>query len=334
MHSSSSPIRIAAAWLFGLTLAIAAAIVAVFVVNTQVYSPQHQIEAYLEALEQGNGGEALGLLNATLPAGSPAMLDGEGLELAMAGLQDVRIGEPEELTSDRVSIPVEYTVGGTSLSTEFLLERTATMWLFFDEWTFVPAALPTISVAAVNVNEATLNGERVGLPEGEQSFAVFYPGEYSAAYQSKYFAAEPTEITVSTRQDSASSRLNLATQPTDELIADVDASLREYLDICAEQDVFFPETTGPCPFYHAENTFVPAAADIAWDITKYPDVQIDAFEGHWVLEPLNGIAVMETMQIDLFTGAVSPLRMEHEFQFTARLDVTDQTISVTPVVEI
>ena len=62
-------------------LAVAAAITTVTLVNTHVYGPHQQVESYLEALRQGEGERALGLLNATVPDANAALLDGPALQL-------------------------------------------------------------------------------------------------------------------------------------------------------------------------------------------------------------------------------------------------------------
>jgi hypothetical protein len=86
------------------------------------------------------------------------MLDGTALQTAASRIADVRIGDAEERTGNQVMVPVEYTVDGSRLRTEFLLERTGTQWLFFPTWAFVPSRLPTIDVTVINAAQATVNG--------------------------------------------------------------------------------------------------------------------------------------------------------------------------------
>lgn len=311
-------------------MVIAAAILTIFLVNTNVYGPQQQVKEYLQALRDGDGGKALGLLQATVPEGAnPALLDGEGLKSAMEGVEDVNIGEAKSTDEEHVTVPVEYTVDGNTLTTSFKLEKVDTVWLFFDEWAFVPSVLPTISASVVNGNHATINSEKVGLPEGEASFAVFYPAEYTASYETKYFKAKQAEVTVSTRQDSSSSQLTLAAKPTEQLVNDVSTRIHQYLDKCATQDVFYPDG---CPFSHPGTPFLAPGAEINWSIAEYPTIEIDAFNDMWVLKPLTGTAVVKSKKIDTFSGATSPLRVEHDFRFTARLDVHNGSVSVTPIV--
>ncbi|GAB3256481.1 zinc ribbon domain-containing protein [Arthrobacter pigmenti] len=331
MHATSPALRSAAAWLLGLTVVIAAAILTIFLVNTNIYGPQKQVKEYLQALRDGDGGKALGLLRAGVPDGAnPALLDGKGLKATMDDIEDVNIGDPKSSDEEHVTVPVEYTVDGNTLTTSYKLEKVDTVWLFFDEWAFVPSVLPTISASVVNGNHATINSEKVGLPDGEATFAVFYPGEYTASYKTKYFEAKPTEVTVSTRQDSSSSQLALAAKPTEKLVNDVSTRIRQYLNKCATQDVFYPDG---CPFSHPGTPFLAPGAEINWKIAEYPKIKIDAFNDMWVLKPLTGTAVVTSKKIDTFSGATSPLRAEHDFRFTARLDVNSGSVSVNPVVD-
>ena len=196
---SQALVRIAAGWLLGLMLAVAGAIVSVNLVNNSVASPQQPVREYLDALQKGEGERALGLLRASVPEANAAMLDGTALQTAAARISDVKLGGAEARGGNRVMVPMDYTIDGSQLRTEFLLERTGTEWLFFHKWAFVPAALPTVDVTVVNSNEATLNGVPVNMPGGRNTFAVFYPGEYEASLNGQYFSAPPTRATVSGR---------------------------------------------------------------------------------------------------------------------------------------
>lgn len=71
---------------------------------------------------------------------------------------------------------------------------------------------------------------------------------------------------------------------------------------------------------------------IKWQITEYPKVSIDPFNGQWVVAPLNGKAKVTAREIDLFSGQVGDLSAVHDFSFTTRLDIGADTITVTPMV--
>jgi hypothetical protein len=324
---SSRLIRVLAAWLLGLMLAIVAAIATVMLVNTHMFGPHQQVESYLEALRQGEGERALGLLNATVPESNAALLDGPALQRATQGVENVEVGDPQPTGENRVEVDVDYTIDGTGHSTAFQLEKTGTEWLFFNRWEFVPTTLPTLEVSVINQNDATLNGTRVLMPEGRNQFAAFYPAEVEAHYTSEYFAAPAQTVAVTDRQQRPAS-LNLATAATPALTEAVTAQLTTFLDSCAQQTVFQPAN---CPFGFETERRV--AGPIKWSISEYPEVRIEPFNGDWVISPLTGTVQLETSLQDLFTGIIEPVTVPQEYGFTARLAVTDEGITVTPVVE-
>ncbi|ADX74845.1 hypothetical protein Asphe3_37490 [Pseudarthrobacter phenanthrenivorans Sphe3] len=322
-------VRIAAGWLLGLMLAVAGAVVAVNLVNNTVASPQQPVREYLDALQSGDGGKALGLLRATVPPSNAAMLDGTALQTAASRFANVEIGEAVERPNNQVMVPMEYTIDGSRLRTEFLLEKTGTEWIFFNTWAFVPSRLPTVDITVVNASEATINGVPVNMPNGRNSFAVFYPGEYEATVNGQYFSAAPTRATVTAR-DVPVAPLNLLTQATDNLKKDVAAKVKEFLDGCAAVAVKEQRLQPDCPFYYASNNRVQDGS-IKWSVTEYPNVSIEPFDGRWVVAPLDGKAKVQALQQNLFTGAWYPLDEEVDFSFTTRLDVSGDTVKVTPV---
>lgn len=326
---SQALVRMAAGWLLGLMLAVAAAIVGVNVVNNTVASPQQPVREYLDALREGDGGKALGLLRATVPPSNAAMLDGTALQTAASRLANITIGEPEERSDSQVMVPVQYTIDGSRLRTDFLLQRTGTEWLFFNTWAFVPSRLPTVGVTVVNASEANLNGVPVNMPAGQNSFAVFYPGEYEASLNGEYFAAPSTRATITSR-DAPAAPLNLLTEATERLREDVGKSVQEFLDNCAAEAVKQQRLQPDCPFYFASNNNVDDGT-IKWTITEYPEISIEPFDGRWVVAPLDGKARVEAVQQSAFTGAWFPLDEVVDFSFTTRLDVDGDTIKVTPL---
>ncbi|MET4096004.1 hypothetical protein [Arthrobacter sp. UYCu712] len=326
---SQALVRIAAGWLMGLMFAVAGSIVAVNVINNSIASPQQPVREYLDALKNGEGEKALGLLRASVPQSNAAMLDGSALQTAAARIGDVKVGTAEERGGKQVMVPVDYTVNGSELRTEFLLERSGTEWLFFHKWSFVPSALPVLDVTVVNANEATLNGVPVNMPNGRNAFAVFYPGEYEASLNGEYFSAPSTRATLSARNVPAAP-LNLMTQATDALKDAVGGKVKEFLDGCADEADKKQQLQPDCPFYHATNNRV-FDGTIDWSITDYPVVKVEPFGGRWVVAPLDGKARIKARQQDLFTGAVTEIDAVHDFSFTTRLDIEADTVKLTPL---
>jgi hypothetical protein len=326
---SQALVRMAAGWLLGLMLAVAGAVVAVNMVNSTVASPQQPVREYLDALHEGDGGKALGLLRATVPPANAAMLDGTALQTASSRLANVKLGDAEERSGNQVMVPMEYTIDGSRLRTEFVLEKTGTEWLFFNTWAFVPSRLPTLDITVVNASEAAVNGVPVNMPNGRNTFAVLYPGEYEASLNGEFFAAPATRATVTSR-DVPVAPLNLLTEATTALRENVGAKVKEFLDTCAAEAQKQQKLQPDCPFYYATNNRV-YDGTIKWSVTKYPEISIEPFGGRWIVAPLDGKARVVAQQQSLFTGANFPLDEEVDFSFTTRLDVAGDTIKVTPL---
>lgn len=319
--------KVLAAWLLALMLVGAGFIAAVSVLNGRLYSPEHQVGLYLDALQEGDGGRALGLLDAAVPDGAnPVLLDGEALRRASASLEGITIGEARGTDGDRVDVPVTYTLDGAEHTTVFPLRRTGTEWLFFDVWQFEPTVLPTVEVSARNSVEAAVNGVDVGLPGGATTLASFYPAVIDATYEDEYFAA-PVRHAVVTGGGAPPPLLALETEPTQELTQTVNDQLRSFLDGCAEQTVFQPTN---CPFAYPTNERL--AGDIVWSIEEYPSAVITPDDGGWSLALLSGTARIDTQLRDFQSGAVRNISETVPFEFDAELLVTDDAVTVTPMV--
>ena len=308
-------------------LTIAAAVVVIYFVNAKVYGPGHQVSSYFQALREGDGERALGLLAAKVPEANAALLDGPALKAAAADLEVLEIREPRAAGDDRVDIDVIYALGEEEGQSTFRLTRTEKQWLFFDRWNFVPSVLPTVTVSAPSQQEAVLNGVQVALPEETTTFASFYPARVEASYDSEFFAAPAQSGVLASPQDTAS--LVLATEATEALTSAVDAKVRDFLAGCTSaQDRLAPPG---CPFFHFTDNRV--QLPIVWEITEYPEVNIRSVSGNWVLSPLNGKARLTAEQTDLFSGVKSPLEVEKDFSFAAQLSVGSGEVSVSPLID-
>ncbi|MFZ3415848.1 hypothetical protein [Arthrobacter sp. 3Tela_A] len=327
MQASSPVIKAVTIWLTALMLTIAAAVVVIWLVNAKVYGPAKQVDKYLQAIQDGDGALALGILNAQVPDANAALLDSEALRASTQGLEVLELEEVPASVGGRANVVLSYRLDGAEAQSTFELEQTGTRWMFFDEWSFRAQDLPTVRVTAPNQNEAELNGTRVLLPEGTNTFAAFYPSRVAASYTSGYFEAPEQSSLLSGPGDAVD--LTLRSQATAELVETVDARVREFLDNCAgEQNRLAPPG---CPFYHLTDNRV--EPPITWEILEYPTVEISPADGHWVLAPLEGRAKVSATQTDLFSGAQSPLVEEKEFSFGARLSITDAGVSLTAVIE-
>jgi hypothetical protein len=124
--------------------------------------------------------------------------------------------------------------------------------------------------------------------------------------------------------------LTLATKATPALVAAINDKAKEFLDQCAKTALTQQRLQPDCPFaYQTDNRIVDGT--IAWSITQYPSASVTPFNGQWTVSPLSGKARLTARQIDLFTGRVSQLNVERDFQFMVNLSVSGSTITITPV---
>ncbi|MFK0073465.1 hypothetical protein [Arthrobacter woluwensis] len=330
MTWTQTTIKVAASWLAGIMLVAAAAIVTIVVVNSGPAGAQEPVRAYLSALKDGDGGKALGLVRAQVPAGNPSLLNGPGLKASVDKFEDLTVGSPERQSDGRMSVPVTYSLEGVQNSTRFLVEPAGHEWLFFTRWQLVPASLPTVTVNVVNSNLATVNGITVNTPKGHGQFPVFFPGTYEASYSSPYFAAPAQRVSVS--GPSSSQTVNLSTEATKSLADAVSTQVHKYLDDCAAEANHEQRLQPDCPFYHAGLERV-TPGSIRWSIVEYPKVEIQPYNGRWVVTPLGGKAKLNAKAVDLFTGVDGPLDQVHPFSFTVTLSFTADKVTVTPVVD-
>ncbi|WP_285726857.1 hypothetical protein [Psychromicrobium xiongbiense] len=321
-------VRVAALWLFGALLTVGAAIVTIQLVNTNLYGPEQPVRDYVHALQDGNGGQAMGLLRPQIPAGAAAdLLDGAALKAAASSLSDVHVGSPEARDGGRVNVRLSYVLDGKPGVTDFLLEPAGTQWMFFRSWRFVPAPLPVVEVSTVNSGQAQVNGATVGLPNGVTSFAAFYPGRYQAGLDTALFHAEPQTAIVNS-PGSKAPLLALSTEASQKLKDQVSSSLKSYLDSCTTQAVLLPTA---CPIGVTSNNRV--VSPIVWKITEYPTPAISAYNGSWVLAPLSFKAEVKYKEQVLATGAFRDVDTTQTYGFTATLAISGDTVTVTPKVQ-
>ena len=181
MERSDRIIRAVGAWFFLIVLSVAAAAVTIALVNKYQYGPETDVREYFQALQDGDGGKALGLLNAQVPDSNAALLDGDALAEAGSHLEDVEVSTVSS-DKDHAVVRASYLLDGKPASSEFTLHPAETQWGFFTVWDFDPSTLPTMTVSMPGSTAVDINGASVALPESSRDFAVFYPGVYTGSY--------------------------------------------------------------------------------------------------------------------------------------------------------
>ncbi len=358
------PGRTLALWGGAAALVLVAGGVAIGTVNATVYSPEAQVERYLDALANGDGAAALGLAGVGTGTGGegsgdagPALgtattlLDGAPLAAGFSALQDVTVSRHEE-SGDTVEVTVGYGVDGRDHATAFTVERVGRDWLFFDRWRMAPVPLSTVRVApdvwpaeaagqqlagTVNGVEVTLAGE----PAPAQDFAVLPPLAVDVSGTSTYLAAAPARTVVDGTDPSQPLPLNLDLQYTDKVAAEADRQLDEYLAGCTGQQVLHP---AGCPMgYETFNRIPPET--ISWSIAPDPSVEITPLPGDGtgggmtstpqgtdvtVAAPVQTQARLTLEEIDLVTGERRRVDHQEAIVIEADLQVGPESLRYAP----
>lgn len=320
--------RVVTIWVTAFLLLTVAAVAGIMLVNQKVFGPQHLVTQLHQSITAGEGGKALGLLGAKVPAGNALLLDGEGLRNSAEPIKDFSIVSVIEVPGeeDSVDVTAGYEVFGAKKTIAYRLHRTHREWLFFDRWAFDQTTLPVVMVSADTSTQVTVNGLDSPLAQGKATLPVFAPAVVDASFSTKNFQARPKSLLVSAPTSKAR-KIDLVTEPSQSLIDAIDTKLRTYLDGCADEQVLMP---AGCPMSYDTHARVNAES-ISWDITSYPTPELIAYDGRWILRPLEVGTRLKLTEQDLATGAYQERTIDGKFGFTAPIKVNTTTMSVTPI---
>lgn len=312
-------------WLILLVLAMVAAWLTISLVNKYMYGPETDVRAYFENLQDGDGGRALGLLNAQVdPEDGAILLDGQPLAAATETLEDLEISTVSQDSQEAV-VRAEFTLDGQPHASEYRLVPVDTQWGFFTVWGFEESVLPSVTVSMPGATSADLNGASAALPDSEQRFAAFPPGVYSASYTSRWVDTDPASVVLT--DEAQSETIALKATPSEALETEISEQIAADLSTCTEQSSLYPSD---CPFSYDFDGRVDG--DVEWSITQQPDpaVTIGVDGGRdWALGAAQGTAEISFTAVDLFDGSTEEVTESVPFTYTADLSVDDDSVEVT-----
>lgn len=324
MRNFSPVERVLALWMVGVVVAASIAAAALIMTNKLVYGPTGQVREYFHALRVGNGSHARGLLNAQIPDGDAALLDGEALKRSVASMSQVEY-EVTEMSEDgrQATVRASYTLDGQPQSTDFHLHHSGTHWGFFDKWAIDGDTLPTVKVNIQGVEAATVNNRKVAVDKGEATFPVFYPGTYAVSYDSTVYTAQKVTETVTNNQGEHLARVDL--KPSDNALASVKEQITDHLQKCAAQNALYP---AGCPFEYGFGGRVDST--VQWTVERVADPQVSVnAAGTWLVQPMKGTVRVSFTQLDLYTGARSQVQKEIPFMLKASVEADAKAVRVS-----
>ncbi|WP_143468013.1 hypothetical protein [Kocuria massiliensis] len=326
--SPQSPVtRALATFCAGVLVAAALGVAIMALISIYAFGPTSPVRDYIQAIRNGDGGRAMTLLDAKVPESNAAMLDGHALSESTKTLGHLRYNVKQS-SEDRAVVTVTYRLNDKDSSTDFPVHRTGIHAGVLEDWAIDSQTLPTINVKTPGVETATLNRQKVGVPQGEERFAVFFPGVYTAQYSSSLLDARESTTTIwsphpqKAADQNPSLSLDLAPSPAAQ--ESIRRQVDDALEHCASQDTLYPQG---CPFEYDFDGRV--QGDVSWSIVEKPDssATIDP-QGHWKLTNPQGKARIEFQALDLYTGKVSTVSKTIPFQINADLVVNGDRIEV------
>ena len=327
MNAPPSVTRTALRWSLAALAVVLLLIACIVISNRTIFSASHQVKTLQQLLAQGRGGEALGLLEASVPPGDAVALDGQVLQRTQQGITEFSVDQAQQDDSvpGRVTVTAHYKADGVDKESTYALRHAGKSWLFFDTWKFEEVTLPTVRVKANTVNEVSVNERQIPLDQGSATLPVFFPAVLDSGFETKTFHADTRGVVVTGPAEKPTD-ITLRTEPTKNFTDAIRKQVRQYLDECASQKVLMPSE---CPFAYHTSARVDAKS-INWKIARYPTPKVSYYNGAWVLGPLNVKTELQLTEQDLRTGAVEKKRVKDDFGFSAVLETSTTTVSVQP----
>lgn len=287
------------------------------VLYRDLYSPSAFVSRYLDLLSRGDAAHAL-----TVPgvAVDSASLSRTGLpadaneallrRAALSQLTGVTIDGATEDEHGVTTVVASYDTGAHRGTTSFRVERAG--WVgITPTWRFETSPLAAITLTVRGATEFTVNGFTVDTrqvsakggdadPLDPVSLLVFSPGLYSIAVDTA--ASTSPGVAVLSDTPSATTPVNVQTQPTEKLREAVQEQVENFLTQCATQEVLQP--TG-CPFgLVVQNRIVTAPV---WTIQAQPEVTLVPNGAGWAIENTSAVAHIVVDIQSIYDGSVRHL---------------------------
>ncbi|WP_130176460.1 hypothetical protein [Cryobacterium sp. SO1] len=259
-------VRIALSAVTGAVVVVLGASIAVSMVNQMVYSPENQVESYLDAIVDGDASAALALGDVNASAQERVLLTDKVLKVTKSRITGYTITDVT-IARDTAVVTANVDQGGVKEEAAYQLQKSGTTALFFNTWTMKPVWLPTVSIlVSPGIETIDVNGTAFELTgEVQESGYLEVPafaGDYviGSAADDEWLAAEPQTVQVGVATASSSAQLSL--EPTAKFAASIDEQVAGYLAGCVAQKSLHADN---CPIYVVDHGTI---TDVVWIIDE------------------------------------------------------------------
>ena len=315
-------VRIVLAAVGGAVVVVVGASIAISVVNQVVYSAEHQVESYLDALVAGDASAALKIGDVDGSAAERVLLTDAVLKETDGRITGYRITDVST-SGDSAVVNATVDQDGVKEEASYTLQKTGTTALFFDNWTLDPVWLPSLSIAfSPGIDEIDVNGTAIKLTSEDQEAGYLdvlaFAGDYvvGTAGDSKWLAAESQTVQVGVMN--ASDGAQLALEPTDEFTSSVDQQVAEYLAACAAQKTLYADN---CPMYVFDYGTI---TDVVWTIDEPAVTTLDSsYDGEWYVSTEDRGSATVTYTNTNYSGQAEAETSTVDFTINGMVEMVD-----------
>ncbi len=266
----------------GSVVAACAVLGAVYaVLNNTVFNPTHSVEAYIQAISDGDFDKASRLVDPGVSDVQGKLLtDTAGKDIpsnlsgSVARIRDARVQGMSDESNGSKRATISYTLDGSKETTSVQIAHDGQTALIFPKWKVSTPLIKKITVSSQSgsstyiVNGISLTEKNAaGKSNGGLAFYV-YPGKYSVAVPtSKYLTSSPTSVT-----DGESTEVSVKFSSA--LQNELAKEMRRELDACVAQAAAVPKN---CAFdlnadVDTDNSNA-SYRNWKWSVKSYPTIQ-------------------------------------------------------------
>ena len=304
---------------------VVAAAVTISIVNSSIYSPKNQVEAYLDNLVDGNAGAALDLADVSAPTASRVLLTDDVMGATEGGITGYTIGEIA-VSGDRAVVQTEVDQDGEKTLVQFTVVRAGSSFLVFDNWVLDTVPVPTLllsvpdGVTELEVNGVAVDVTDVSVESGYLELPAF-PGTYEVTIGgiSEYLSSEPQTMTILASEQFFSDALVFELEPNEKFSAAVQDQIEDLLVDCVDQKSL--DADG-CPLYSYYS--YGDITDVKWTIDKQATFEIySSGDSKWTVRTdERGTASVSYTQATSFTEP-TPKTEELDFRVAGTVEMVD-----------
>ncbi|WP_151199532.1 hypothetical protein [Cryobacterium sp. LW097] len=315
-------VRIVLAAVGAGVVVVLGASIAVSIVNQMVYSPQNQVESYLDALVAGDASAAVAIGDVDGSGEQGVLLTDKVLKATEGRITGFTITDVST-AGDTATVTADIDLDGVKEDASYTLTKSGKTALFFDNWTLDPVWLPTVSVSvAPGIESVDVNGTVIELTSEVQESGYLevlaFAGDYviGSAGDAEWLAAEPQTVQVGMVVSSGSAQLKL--EPTAKFTSSIDEQVAEYLAGCAAQKVL---NADDCPIYVFDYGTI---TDVVWTIDEPAVTSLgNSYKNEWYLATEDRGSATVTYTNTDYRGQASPETATMNFSVNGTVKMVD-----------